>query len=140
MSEAPRQSQPPPLRRPGLWTALGWALVAAVVAGSLLTLPATPPVPGSDKTLHLVAYGTLMYWWGMAQPHRRLLWLALLPLLGAGLEGLQALTPARQMEWGDAVANTLGVGLGRMLLETPAGRLLAWFDARLGDRRDARRP
>ncbi len=128
------------LNKPVLWAALGWALIAGVVAGSLLSIPAMPPVPGSDKTLHLVSYGLLMYWWGMAQPHRRLAWLAALPLLGAALEGLQSLTPDRQMEWADAVANTLGVGLGRMLLETPAGRLLGWLDRQLGDRGDAGEP
>ena len=116
------------LPRQRLWNGIGWALLAAVVVLSLVSIPQAAPLPGSDKTHHLVAYGTLMYWWGMVQPKHRWRWLIVLPLMGVALEGLQSLNPDRFMEWWDAAANLAGVLLGALLVSTPAGRLLAWID------------
>ncbi|MBM7516512.1 hypothetical protein [Nocardioides nitrophenolicus] len=103
------------LRWPRLWLGLWLLLVLAVVVLSLGSPPPAPDVPASDKWQHLVVYGVLAA--GAVQlfrPGRPLLLAgALLVLLGAALEVAQGtLTSDRMMDWRDALANTLGVGLG----------------------------
>ena len=51
-----------PLRFPMLWSALGWALVAAVVIGSLVPGEVVAAVHVSDKVMHAGAYVVLMVW------------------------------------------------------------------------------
>lgn len=128
------------LRCPRLWQGLGWALVVAVVAGSLLRLDVPFSAQGGDKLHHLLAYGALMYWWGMLQSRRQAAVALLLAALGATLEGAQALVPHRSMEWRDALANATGILLALGLLRTRASGLLARLDRLLGDRLDARQP
>jgi hypothetical protein len=125
-------------RFPRLWRALGIALIAVVVLGSLLNIAPTLPTQGGDKLNHLLAYGTLMGWWGMVQPRRRLAWALGLLVLGGALEFTQSLTPNRYMEWQDAVANAAGVLLALVLLRTPISAVLTRFDRYLADRLDAR--
>lgn len=122
------------------WALLGWLLVAAVCVLSLITIEQPVQIGHGDKLSHLLAYGVLMYWWGMVQPRRRMLWVLVLPVLGLVLEWAQSLTPHRQMEWQDALANLAGVGVAWLILQTPARRLLGIFDRQLGDRFDAGRP
>lgn len=110
-----------PLRLPGLWLGVWLLLVAAVVVLSLGAAPQGPDVPASDKWQHLLVYGLLSL--GAVQlfrPGRALLTVAaLLVLLGVGLEIAQGtLTTDRMMDWRDAVANTLGVGLGLLTSRT----------------------
>lgn len=128
------------LRFPRLWSALGLFLIGAVVGGSLVKLDPQLPLEGGDKLHHLIAYGTLMYWWGMLQPGRRLPWAIFFVVLGAALEFAQSLVPGRFMEWQDAVANLAGIALALAALATPASGLLARLDQRLFDRLDARAP
>lgn len=120
-----------------LWVALGWALVLGVVILSLVNVQQPLQVQHADKLEHLVAYGMLMYWWGMVQPPRRVLWAAALALLGLAMELAQSLTATRVMEWADALANLAGVALGLGLLITPAGRLLARVDRMFSNRGDS---
>lgn len=127
------------LRCARLWQAIGVALVLTVITGSLVSIAPLPSMPGGDKLHHLVAYGALMYWWGMVQPSRRLAWIATLVVLGVALEFAQSLVPNRYMEWQDALANAAGVGLALLLLRTPASALVRMLDQKLGDRLDARR-
>jgi len=126
------------LRYRRLWMALGSAMILAVVAGSLLSLPAPVSAPGMDKAQHLFAYGLLMYWWGMVVPDHRPAWAIALTALGLVLEGLQSLTTYRTMEWWDAGSNLAGVLLALALLSTPGSRLLARLDRHLGNRLQAR--
>ena len=107
-------------------------MILIVIAGSLIAIPQGIPVAGSDKTHHLLAYGVLMYWWGMLRPSRRLVWALSLVALGLVLEFLQSFTPHRFMEWTDALANALGVVLALGLLASPASGLLGWLDGKLG--------
>lgn len=102
-----------PWRR--LWVALGWMLVAAVIVLSLVSLPPVgPDVPQGDKYGHVIAYATLATWFSQIAATRRTLLVhaAGFVVLGVVLEGLQALTPDRQFEVPDMLANTLGVALG----------------------------
>jgi VanZ family protein len=120
----------PRLRLHTLWLALGWCFVGAVVYFSL-----TPDVPRLaqrvwDKANHFSAYAWLMWWF--AQVHARLasrVRAALaLTALGVALEILQGLGAARQAQWADALANTLGVGAGFALALTPLGATLRWAE------------
>ena len=116
------------------WVLVGCLLIAGVVTLSIVSYPSPIEVESGDKYQHTFAYAIMMYWWGMLQPGRRWFWALALPVLGIGLEGLQHLMPERQMDWRDALANTLGVALALMILPTPLGRLLAWMDRQLPDR------
>lgn len=113
---------------------MGWAMLLGVVVLSLVSVQQPLQVQHADKLEHLLAYGMLMYWWGMVQPPRRVRWATALALLGLALEWAQSLTPYRVLEWQDALANVAGVVLALGLLKTPAGGLLARVDLKFGNR------
>jgi len=83
-------------------------------------------VDNGDKLGHLLAYFSLMAWWGQLDPRRGRL-LGLFLLLGLLLECLQGLIPERQPSSLDMLANAAGAGLGWLATR-------AWPDwlARLG--------
>ena len=124
------------LRYRAAWIGLGMLMIAVVVAASLLSVSGPVSAPGIDKAYHTLAYGTLMFWWGMVQPGRRTAWAIGLLALGIALELAQALTGYRTLDRWDALANGVGVLLAAVFLRTPACRLLAWFDTQLADRFD----
>ena len=129
-----------PLHYRVCWQAIGLLLLLAVMALSLLPISQPLPVSGGDRIGHLLAYGVLMYWWGMVQPASRLHWLLMLAGLGLALEGIQGLLPHRYLEWQDAVANLTGVLTGLVLLHTPLAGLLGRLDTRLRNRFDTGAP
>lgn len=95
--------------------AFGWGLVGAVIVLSLVSLPATgPDIPQGDKYGHVLAYGTLAFWFAQISASRTVLLAhaAAFVALGVALEGLQSLTPERHFEVPDMLANAVGVGLG----------------------------
>lgn len=112
-------------------------MLLGVAVLSLVSISQPIRIEQGDKLTHLLAYGALMYWWGMVHPHRRLSWAIVLALLGVTLEWAQSLTPARTMEWPDGLANLAGVVLALGVLRTPAQRLLIRLDRYLGDRLDS---
>ena len=122
------------------WTALGALMIAVVVILSLASVSQPVDVPGMDKINHVVAYGALMFWWGMVQPGRRWTWAVVLVLLGIGLELAQAQTGYRTMDRWDAAANSVGVLAALALLFTPLRGSLAWFDRQLANRLDSGTP
>ncbi len=115
-------------------------MLLAVIVLSLVRVEQPVALQHADKVQHVLAYGSLMYWWGMVQAARRWYWMAALPLLGLALEWAQMLTAYRNMDWMDAAANLLGVALATLLLATPAKHLLARIDHKLADRLDSRGP
>ncbi len=120
------------------WFALGAAMVAFVIAGSLLNVGTPVPVTGVDKVQHTLAYTAMTWWWGMVQPRRKYAWAIAMVALGGALEWGQSLTPYRHMDWADAVYNTIGVAAGLVLLLTPARHIVPWLDRQISDRLDAR--
>lgn len=111
-----------------LWQTMGWAMVGIVVWFSLVPqLPQLPNILGLDKIQHILAYFVLMYWYGMGFT-RHWRWSAFFVLLGIGLEFLQGYGGFRSFDLYDMVANTFGVILGQLILQTPARRLLAIVD------------
>jgi len=97
------------------------ALVAAlglVTALSLLPLGPAAPTTGWDKTNHLLAFAWLAILACQAWPGRRATALAGLLIYGALIEALQSFTGYRFAEWGDLLANALGLLLGWCLLRS----------------------
>ena len=97
-----------------LWLGLGWLGVVAALVFSLG--PATPDGTHNhaDKLAHLVGYAALMYWWAqlyVTLPQRVRVGAALI-LLGIVIEWLQGLTPTREPDAWDVLANTTGILLG----------------------------
>lgn len=110
------------------WIAIGWLMVAAIVVGSLATVPAVgPDLPQGDKLQHVAAYFALTAWFAQISARWRVLLVHALGfvLLGATLEVLQALNPGRRFELADMVANAVGVLLGLGLARSRARGLLA---------------
>lgn len=104
-------------------------LLALLAAGGLLLLFVPVPGPDSHRLLqavwgqgHLALFCVLtllLFRWRLTpeRPLRQGLWQTLPWLLGLALatEGLQLLTPHRQVAWQDLVQNLLGVTLGMAL-------------------------
>lgn len=119
----------PTLAHRRLWLAIGWALVILVTVLSLLPPPDLPDVRYNDKFSHLLAYFTLMAWFGQLYLRRLRPCLGLLGL-GAGLEVLQGMTGYRDMSGLDMVANAAGVSLGWLFARLRPD-LLVRLEARL---------
>lgn len=103
-------------------------LIAAAITGlSLYPLEFDRPVPGTDKTHHLIAYAALIF--PMALVARSsLVWAVPAALaLGVMIELVQPFT-GRLREFGDVVANCLGLAIGAFLGRALA-RLLSWRTA-----------
>lgn len=102
-----------PLRFPRVWLVLGWALVAAVVLGSLLPGGTVAKLAVEDKLLHAGSYCLLMIWFAGLYERRRHLYIALGVLaLGIVLDVLQGSVSTRSFDWQDIAANGLGVAVG----------------------------
>jgi VanZ family protein len=123
-----------PFARPRLWLGVwvfGWML--AIVLSLIHPPHIGIDLPDSDKVGHLLAYATLSAWAVMLFATRRAWWLAALALvaLGVGMEFAQgALTDYRMRDPRDAIANTLGVGLGLLVGLGRVQRLLQALDRR----------
>lgn len=114
-----------------LWLSIGWALVVLVTYLSLGSGPLPiDTIARDERTLvygisHVLAYGTLMWWFLQLYPvsHRPIIALGLIAM-GIVLEVLQGFTPDRDAEYLDVVANTAGVILGWSLGKTRLSRTL----------------
>lgn len=120
------------LRFPWAWRLAGWVLILAVVAGSLMPGDSVPSVGSNDKLLHAASYFLLMVWFAGLYRRSRHLWIAAgLVVLGAILDGLQALTSTRYFEVHDIAANASGVLVALVLsywvLEGWCQRMERWL-------------
>ena len=120
--------------RPGLWLGIwifGWLL--CMVLSVITPLNVGPDLDNSDKIGHFLAYGTLAAWAVMIFRTKRAWALSAVGLifLGIAMEFAQGfLTTTRMMDWHDALANTMGVGLGICLAFLPWQNLLQRMDKR----------
>ncbi len=109
---------PDPVNRPIIGMPLrAWRLafgfcLLAVLALSLLPLGPEIPSTGWDKTNHLLAFSMLALLGCRAYRGRTLPVLASLLAYGALIEVLQSFTSYRFAEWGDLLADALGLVLG----------------------------
>lgn len=113
-----------PLTAP-LMSTRRWRLAFAVALLAVLTLSLVPSSPeslttGWDKTNHLLGFCLLAVLGCWSYPQRIPTVMLGLLAYGALIEGLQSLTPYRLAEWGDWLADALGLLLGWVLV-----RLLA---------------
>lgn len=107
-----------PLQHGRVWALLGWALVIAVVVGSLVPAGVLRPLTAAlgDKALHAGSYCLLMIWFGGLYERAKHPWIALgLLLLGIGLDLLQLDTATRSFELADIAADAIGILVGLAL-------------------------
>lgn len=100
------------------WRLLFLLLAVAVAVLSLMPSPPQQAGLGWDKLDHLVAFAALalcafLGWRGGRAA--RVAVLLLLLAYGGAIEVLQMQVPNRQAEWGDLLADALGIGLGAVL-------------------------
>lgn len=121
--------------KPKLWLGIwcfGWLLCIVL---SLITPPdISVDMDNSDKLGHFLAYGTLSAWAVMIFQSKRAWWksAAALVCLGISMEFAQGfLTSHRMMDWHDAMANTMGVGLGLCVSLLPMQLWLQRMDKKL---------
>jgi VanZ family protein len=95
------------------WQRIGFYLACLLVAGlSLAPGAALPEISVGDKIEHVLAYAALGLL-GVTTARRAPVFTILgLILFGIALELLQAFSPGRSPEIGDALADTIGVCLG----------------------------
>jgi VanZ family protein len=115
------------------WRGLGWGLIVLVAFLSLTPNPPDTPLEQGDKIGHFMAYAALMGWWRQISVRGAALALGFV-FMGVALEGLQGLTGYRQADPWDALANTVGVGIGwglALLFPQAISSLDARIDRRL---------
>ena len=115
------------------WLLVGWALVGTVIYLSLTSRPIVIGVANADKYMHMLAYGTLMFWF--AQLYRaartRYLYAVGFSLMGALMEVLQQLGTVRTFDWFDMLANITGVCLVLLVWLYRPVPLLRWVEGLL---------
>lgn len=106
----------PLLRRGVFW------LVALVVLG-LALLPVSPHLPttGWDKVNHAMAFAVLAVLGQWSYPRGAAAVLLSLLAYGGLIEALQALTPHRSAEWGDLLADGIGLALAWLAMRLLRG-------------------
>lgn len=92
-----------------IWCTLPLMILIASV--SLFPLSELPPIPGSDKTHHLIAYAVLAFPLSIARP-RSWIWGLFGFLLFSGAIELVQPYVNRYGEWADLFANGLGLLIG----------------------------
>lgn len=113
-----------------VWYAIGAIMLLGVAVVSLIP---GPDIGVSDKLSHLVTYLLLAGWFGLLAANRTALGWTIVGLIGYGMliELLQGMTDYRYPEWGDVLANGIGVLVGVLFYFTPLRRLLRFVDTRL---------
>lgn len=96
------------------WKAVTLVLLATISVFSLLPLDALPPVPGTDKTHHFIAYAMLMLPTALRKPANWII-LGLFFILYSGAIELVQPFIHRYGEWMDLFANSVGVICGAII-------------------------
>jgi VanZ family protein len=100
-----------------LWLLGGWLGIILTLVLSL-TPPLLDESSGStDKLVHLCGYAVLTLWWAQLITRQRWKLAISVVLFGISIELLQGLTPHRQPDVLDALANTCGVLLGWLIAQ-----------------------
>ena len=117
-----------------LWWAAGWFGLALTLAVSLMPPALDTSGSHTDKLVHLAGYALLMFWWAQLVIRQRWKLAVAVVLFGVAVELLQGLTPNRQPDPLDALANSAGVLVGWLaarLLAAPIGGSLPQYLATL---------
>jgi glycopeptide antibiotics resistance protein len=115
------------VRRIGLL--LGWGMVFSVFVLSLIPLNVDLQ-EGRDKVAHLIAYGSMTFWFALLFKGRiRQFAIAIaFAAMGVAIEYLQGMTGYRTFDVADMIANGIGAALGWGLAQTPLGNALDWVE------------
>ena len=121
-----------PLRYARTWLVAGLVLLAFGLVSALSPVPAVVGAVFNDKLLHATGFLVFMLWFGGVIEARFAPFLVVgLSSYGLLIELLQSLTPARQAEVLDLVADVAGVLLGWVLSAAGfsrwCGKLESWF-------------
>lgn len=98
------------------WISTTLFVLTVITILSLRPLPTLPPVPGSDKTHHLIAYAALMFPTALKKPKY---WIALGLFFVAWSGLIEIIQPYtnRYGEVQDFVANIAGLGCGLLIAQ-----------------------
>jgi VanZ family protein len=116
------------LRFPTIWLTLGFLIIIAVIAVSLVPHPPhIGHLRGSDKLGHFAAYIAMTFWFAQIYTKNRARWAMALAfvMLGITLELLQRLGGYRTFEIADMEANAAGVLSALLLAQTRLSGVLA---------------
>ncbi len=118
------------LRLRWLWFSCGFGML---VLTAFLSLMPVSGVGGNDKLGHILMYACLSSWFSLLVIRYRSLWWVLIGLIAYGLlmEFLQGLTDYRSAEIADAIANSIGAGIGLAFRFTRLRDWLIGIDHRL---------
>lgn len=122
-----------------------WVVAGVLVMGWTLWMALRPDpgftvdLPDGDKWLHAFTFTCLVGWWGNLYVRRRERIIAALGCLAFGIfiEFAQWLSPPRDADPFDVLADGIGIALALLLLHTPLARVLAGVESglmRLGRR------
>lgn len=89
-------------------------ILLSIIVLSLYPLETLPSVPGSDKTHHFIAYGTLAFPMAFSRPKYWFFYILFFLLCGGLIELIQPYVN-RYGEWLDMLANTVGLLLGTVI-------------------------
>ena len=115
------------------WRRLSFLLILLIIFLSLQPNPVdTSGIALGDKWAHLLAYGGLMGWFGLIVI-RAFQWRFALAFiaLGVALEFVQGMTGYRNFDYGDMLANALGVGFGYWLCSSRFSNALFFIEYNL---------
>ena len=98
------------------WLTVTLFFLATITIFSLWPLDELPPVPGSDKPHHLIAYAILMLPTALRKPNNWILFVLFFLAYSGAIELLQPYVN-RCGEWLDMLANTAGVFCGLIVAE-----------------------
>ena len=118
-----------------LWIASGWGILAAIIWLSLTPTPPKVEFEHGDKLGHLVAYGTLMFWFCQLYEQRwtRTAYAMTFCAMGIALEFVQGALGYRTYEELDMLANALGVLIGWAIALASGPRLFARIERLIRD-------
>ena len=102
------------MRHSRLWVIAGLLLVGTIIWLSVTPNPPDPGFDQGDKLEHMLAYGTLMFWFSELYPAARIRVLLAIGFIamGVGLEFVQRALAYRTYDVLDMLANTIGVFAG----------------------------
>lgn len=102
-----------PLRYSRFWLWLGIAMLCVSMILALLPPGRPPPIGNFDKIVHLAAFAVFMTWFCGIYESRLAPRIAFMLIsYGVLMELLQGLTPTRQPDVADLVADGIGILLG----------------------------
>ena len=122
------------MRHPRLWAVAGWTMVAAIVWLSVTPSPPEIDVENADKLEHVIAYGTLTFWFCQLHAARRaqLAFVIGFIAMGVALEFVQGALAYRTFDTADMLANTIGALAGWAAARAIGPGLFGRIERRLG--------